>query len=533
MFALAVLACTADDREPSGGDPAGTDTDTPTGDDTAPIALEILTVDVHPPESDDVFLVRQLDVWTSLPARVTATVTGPEGTHTVAFAAESATHRLPLVGLTPETAYSVVVRVEAGAESVTADPIAFDSGGLPAVFPSIAVRAANPGAEPGYWLAPPWSPGVDRVIVVLDGASRPVWAYRPPRDWKAVSATGLGTVVGLEADTIREVDWLGDEVRHLGPDSAEFPLDFGGLHHELLPLADGGFYTFSTEELAVSGYPLAYDLTAFGDATVANHLVRRVSADGTTLETYDLGQLLDPTRIGFNSLDLLLPSNDYDWVHANAIVVDEADDALIVSSRHQDAVFKIDRATGAVRWIFGQPYGWAPEYADLLFTQAEPFQWPGHQHAPQWLPGGRLLLFDNGNNGRRNPYSDANEGDTTSRVAQFTLDETTRTAVLDWEFDEASDGPLYGHALGNADALPTTGNVLATFSYLYTQGGTVNSASGKGEVATRVIEFSTTNGAILRDVELYGDLATQPEGWLVDRMVHLPDLYGTLATVTP
>jgi len=35
------------------------------------------------------------------------------------------------------------------------------------------------------------------------------------------------------------------------------------------------------------------------------------------------------------------------------------DHSLLISMRHQDAILKIDRASGEIRWILGEPIGWS------------------------------------------------------------------------------------------------------------------------------------------------------------------------------
>jgi hypothetical protein len=68
-------------------------------------------------------------------------------------------------------------------------------------------------------------------------------------------------------------------------------------------------------------------------------------------------------------------------------MVDEDGD-LLASFRHLDAVLKISRATGAIRWILG---GRCDQFG---LTAEQRFS---HQHHPRRTADGRLSLFDNGN----------------------------------------------------------------------------------------------------------------------------------------
>jgi hypothetical protein len=105
-----------------------------------------------------------------------------------------------------------------------------------------------------------------------------------------------------------------------------------------------------------------------------------------------------------------LPVQDY--AHLNAIeVVDE--NSLLISARHLDAVFKLDRQTGDVLWIMG---GTQNQFA----MPAHAFC---HQHAIRQISPSELSLFDNGNNKSSNP------GDLYSRALVLQIDENNLTAV--------------------------------------------------------------------------------------------------------
>jgi hypothetical protein len=103
-----------------------------------------------------------------------------------------------------------------------------------------------------------------------------------------------------------------------------------------------------------------------------------------------------------------------DWRHLNALQPDG--DGILVSLRHSDAIYRIDRATGDIDWklggtptdksltIVGDPY------ADSDF---------GGQHDVRVLPDGTVTLFDNGSNRGRAP-----------RALRFRIDTQARTATL-------------------------------------------------------------------------------------------------------
>lgn len=110
-----------------------------------------------------------------------------------------------------------------------------------------------------------------------------------------------------------------------------------------------------------------------------------------------------------------------DWLHSNAITYSPRDGNLLVSVRHQDWIIKIDYSDGAgsglVLWRLG------PE-GDFAIESDTPSPWFTHSHDPNFLPDGRLAVYDNGNT------RCAREGDCESRGLVYELDEENRVARL-------------------------------------------------------------------------------------------------------
>ena len=102
--------------------------------------------------------------------------------------------------------------------------------------------------------------------------------------------------------------------------------------------------------------------------------------DGTLRREWLLTDIIDPTRIGYDSLNQTADGRD--WAHANAVVYDPSDDTFIASLRHQDAVIKFSRATGELVWILGPHDNWTAEFQPFLLHPIDtPFEWQYHQHA--------------------------------------------------------------------------------------------------------------------------------------------------------
>ncbi len=248
--------------------------------------------------------------------------------------------------------------------------------------------------------------------------------------------------------------------------------------------------------------------------------------------------LLDTNRIGYDSLDASFLDGRIDWMHANGLDYDPTSDAFLVSFRHQDAVVKIDRATGTVAWILGTPANWTAPFQPLLLAADGPLSWPYHQHSPDLHPDGtRLVVFDNGN-WRASPWDgnpDPDDGprEIQSRVVEFAIDEANRTVRQTWQF-QPPDGAHGCPAVGGAVYLDN-GNVLATFGLVVAINGTLIQDNGLGEEAIHILEFDPSDGnRVVADVWISQDAAVLPEGWQAFKAFRIASPYprGTLLDET-
>jgi arylsulfate sulfotransferase len=163
-----------------------------------------------------------------------------------------------------------------------------------------------------------------------------------------------------------------------------------------------------------------------------------------------------------------------DWMHSNSLQYEAYDGSIILSSRHQDAVFKVNFANGSgdghIIWELGNPNepgdglmggpGGAPLPTFTLTTNGAGgpdlgYPWFSHQHDPGFALGGQLFdgsrlltVFDDGNT-RKAFYN--NNAD--SRCQLLAIDETNMTANLNINGDATN----YSFALGSSQLLRTGG----------------------------------------------------------------------------
>lgn len=515
MWIVALVAC----REPGEGTVPTTPVLPPGG---CPVRE---WPEVREPESPEVRLVRILHVEPEAPAEVELEL---DGTVVATFPA-AAVHDLPLLGLRagePHTA-TITLRCEGGGEEVVG-PIDVDPGLPPEGWPEIEILVDDPARRaPGATFVDLWT-DVGGGVAAFDADGVPVWALGTEERPQDAELERDGTIWIVSERMIRRVDLLGNElVRYVTAAEAregDVPVDVVAFHHDVTPVP-GGFLALGFDVLEVDEYPVAEaDPYTFAPAPILDTEVLEVADDGTLLHRFRLSERLDTRRIGWNGREVT--SGGFDWSHGNSVELDPADGDLIVSVRHQDAVLKMDRETGEVRWILSVPDGWRAPW-DALRLQPEPgLTWPFHPHAPRITADGTLLMFDNGNGDRTTPYAGVDDGSGYwSRLVEYRVDEAAGTVAETWSADLTSTGPLFSGAYGDADRLPN-GNTLGVWGWMFTESedGPRNFELGRGTNSVRLVEVDG-DGEIVWEASLYSFWRDHPGGWQTHRAQRLESWY--------
>lgn len=400
---------------------------------------------LHPNDAVSVEAVVDTQGATAVQVRCQARDGGPTFL-TPAWPTDGGVVAVPVLGLLPATDYDLTALLVWGdGGSARSAPWAFSTPALPSIIPTFTVVVPDGGAPPpGFTLlarvAALGSSGPQPVVIV-DGTGRVVWylieAGLPNADFQR-QPDGTFTVALRDPSPLfnggypalfDHVDALG---RHLG--LLALPRDGGTDSHDLRILPGGDLLFIGDEERVE-------DLTRYGgsatNAVVGNSLWR-LHPDGGVAFTWSSFDHLTVEEMSAN-----VPQNTdpVDAVHMNALVA-TADGNYLASARHLSQVMKIDGTTGDFLWRLGG------ENSTFTFPD-DPFGGPSFQHAPVELPGGDLLLFDNGND--HVPQQ--------SRAVEYALDLDAGAAHLVWQY--APPG-TYAFAMGSAVRLPG-GNTLVSF----------------------------------------------------------------------
>lgn len=393
---------------------------------------------------------------------------------------------LPVVGLKPDREYQLTVLLSAAAGMVASPPLSVRTPPLPADFPALQlVSADRDRMEPGLTLFSVlrWEDDAASVSVgwflMVDDAGEVVWYLRLPEPAGSIRRLPNGNLMflhGARPTGLREIDLLGNVVHQyravgtgLRPTADEIAVPVDTFHHDCHALPGGDVLVLTTEVRRLDRFPVSESRPqVLGPAHVVGDVVVQLRPDGEIVQRWPLLDILDPTRIGYGSLDSFWdlraypfhPGGTRDWSHANSVAVDPADDGLVVCLRHQDAVVKFDRRTSEIRWILGTPAGWQPPWADKLLRGDARIEWPFHAHGVKFTPQGTLLLFDNGNCRRMPPERPQPAATSYSRAVEYAIDEANRTVRQVWEYGSRGRDRFFSAFVGDVDHLPATGNRL-------------------------------------------------------------------------
>jgi arylsulfate sulfotransferase len=271
----------------------------------------------------------------------------------------------------------------------------------------------------------------------------------------AVNAPLLGPISPAVSIFIREIDLIGNTIREITLAQLNAALaanGFTGLvlanfHHELVPLPNGHLLVMADtlkQFTNLPGYP--------GTTTVLGDVVVDLDPSWKPVWVWNEFDHLDINRHPY-----MFP----DWTHSNAILYSSDDGNIIVSSRHQSWLIKVNYANGtgdgSVIWRLG--YQGDFTLMNNGTVDANPADWFYAQHEPNFVGASNagifnLVVMDNGDDRQ---YTGGIFCGTTgapacySTVPIFQINESTMTATF--TFHQIIPLTLYNSFGGNAEVL--------------------------------------------------------------------------------
>lgn len=242
-------------------------------------------------------------------------------------------------------------------------------------------------------------------VIVFDHEGVPRWWYSPPTRalWAQILSDGdvswarsFGDGYGLDPRMAHEVRSLSGEPLRLV--RTRGPIIDG---HELRELGNGNF-------LVGSYAPETADLSRFGGparAAIVSAEIQELDPRARALWRWNSRGHISLEETGrwwhnvlSNPRRRLRGRETFDPVHINAIEP-RGPDEVVISTRHTDAVYGIQRSTGEIVWKIG-----GSKTADSLQIVGDPARkLLGGQHDVRVAGDGSLSIYDNGKDRPRRP----------------------------------------------------------------------------------------------------------------------------------
>jgi hypothetical protein len=280
---------------------------------------------------------------------------------------------------------------------------------LPHDFPSLRMLPHPDAgrATPGYYLVGNASVPTREAgyAMVLDGNGVPVWYYRE-RD--GLGVFNVDSMIRGEISFVSSPSRFPYEIHQLSPLTIT-EVSVSGKppdEHEMRILANGNYLVLGSPlqkgvDLTGLAIPLPDGgVESFGpNSSILGCNVQEVNSTGKVVWEWIATDHFDPVRDTTFLYPALGPSDALvvEPFHCNSIDVD-ANGNLLISARHMDSVFYVERSTGKVLWKMGGAT-YSKDNATYVGV-ADPFY---RQHDARLLPGwnstcsggsGQISLFD-------------------------------------------------------------------------------------------------------------------------------------------
>ena len=442
------------------------------------------TVEKNP--NENVPLVALVRFRTDEPVDARITVDDGRRTRSVVYGpSHDPEEGLPIVGMRADTGHRITVAAgDAGPVTLAyrTPPLPADS----AAWPTIATKVARTSEmQPGFTLLSVrrtanirqtfMTPAQVRfttrwgMLMAVDEEGEVVWYCVADARIAGVTQLANGNLFFHHVDFRSvEMDMTGRVIRMFyasgrpfGPVEGAIPIEAASLHHQPHQMPNGNFLAMTANARMIENYFTSEtdpDAPRKTQPVVGDRFVE-FTPEGDIVWTWDTFEHLDVYRWSYHLMEVFWHNRGFphhlDWTHGNGITYDPRDDSVIVSLRHQDAIVKIDKASGEIRWILGDHGNWKSPQKEKLLEPAHELRWHYHGHNPRVTEDGTILMYDNGIC-RAQPYDpQAAPHECFARAVEYEVDEDRRTVREVWTSSDDDDPErVISWAMGDAHRLP-------------------------------------------------------------------------------
>ncbi len=417
-------------------------------------------------------LTAELQISTKLPSSISVKVLGPSPIER-SFDSIATKHQIPVLGLYPDHLNEIAVTIQYQEGSVT-DTVRVQTRPLPDVFPEIEINKLNRDemeiglhacdihfANNGKFRSMPF---------IFDDQGAVRW-YLDLSPYGAMMAPfqrlSDGNLLMVTRHQLHEFDMMG---KVLGMAQIN---DNYGMHHDVVEIPGDRLLICVGKRdarILIDGEILVSD---------SDYIILYDRKNQRILKEWDLAKHLDVSRDDLNFF------RKGDWLHMNGLAFDALDGSIIVSGKNQGLV-KISW-NDQLQWILAPHKNWGkagrtaqgPDTRPFLlkavdstgasYAQAvqlgnqsrDDFDFPWGPHAPEYMPNGNLMVFDNGT------YRNFNDENRYSRAVEYKIDEENKTVEQVWQYGKERQEDFYSSIVSDVDYFMGTRNVLITSGYLH------------------------------------------------------------------
>jgi hypothetical protein len=327
---------------------------------------------------------------------------GVDTTYGYSAPIDMAAGKTMLLGMKQNTDYHYRVTAKAGETSCVGPDQTLTTGGLLTGFPRATISpTTTPSTSAGGFMIAEFFAGMRQVPFILDKDLDVVWTY----DW------GIGQPTRARMSVDGKYMWVA---------RANVPSRGAGMKKIAM---DG-----STEmDMSPHFARMNHDFTIIDDEHETMYFIAYKDDEGTGCDDIvEYDPVTDMSRIVMNTAAAF---EDGAPCHCNAIDYSPMDDTLIVSDLDHHALIKLDRMTGATKWVLNG-------CAENDFT-GEGATWTGPEHNFHILGPDHILLFNNVV-GMVIQGSSCPNGNSGSLAIELELDEPAKTATQTWQYASAT-----------------------------------------------------------------------------------------------
>ena len=257
--------------------------------------------------------------------------------------------------------------------------------------------------------------------------------------------------------------------------------EFENMHHDVYEMSNGNLLVLANK---------------VGIETVEDHIIAMDRNTGAIINRWDLREILPMNRYTLRKI-----GDGSDWFHANAVIHDDVDNSLIVSGQAQGLV-KISW-DNKLKWILSPHEGWNSQFKEYLLspTIGDEFEWSWGQHAPNILPNGNILLFDNGF-GREFGRATSDY----SRAVEYSISENLNgvggSISQIWQYGKERGVEMFAPFISDVDYLKNSSTKLITagstaFDLTYTDSLNMSiKPRSNPRIETRIIEVNKSKDVL-------------------------------------